>query len=59
MDKLKGEGALIKCPSCKSSNIESYEDEYVDHEHLIQKVVCNDCGKLYSELWKVVDWEEV
>lgn len=56
--KMKGKGGLTNCPSCGSDDIDAFDRDFVDAETMIQYVSCKKCGKNFSELWKVVDWEE-
>jgi len=54
MGKLKGKGELVKCPACKSDDI-----EVIDRAYGGQTVLCNKCDKKFVETWEAVSWEEV
>jgi len=57
-EKLKGKGGLGDCPKCHSQDITSYDEDYVDHKNSIKRIQCNNCGSLFTESWKAIDWEE-
>lgn len=51
-------GASHKCPYCKSENIEGRFVEVTDGG-ANQKITCNDCGKRWFDLYKLVDIQEL
>ncbi len=55
---MDGRGGLAECPKCNSSNIETWDRDYPDHENAVEKVSCRDCGATFIEHWKAVGWEE-
>ena len=45
-----------QCPYCQSSNIEG-ESMEVDSNISWQRIICNECGKSWTDLYKLIGWE--
>jgi len=46
------------CPYCNSRNIMGIENIQADGEGAHQSVECHDCGKLWKDIYKLVDVTE-
>lgn len=55
---MEGKGGLVDCPKCNSTDIETMDRDYPDHENMIAKIYCLNCKAIFTEHWKAVDWEE-
>lgn len=46
------------CPYCRSKNIEGHQHDY-SAEYVYQNIVCLDCGKEWTDVYKLIGYEPV